>query len=242
MGPGARRLGPFLVGLDDHDAGLFRNYAVPDDAVEPTPDEIDQLGAFFRDHGRVPRLEYLPELCPRLDPLLLEAEFVLERRLPVMTCPHSTSESSRTAGTPQHDGVAVHLAENRRELAAAAEAQNEAYGVAGVSSSDIARLESTVRRGGLVAVAIDLDTGQGVGAGLCAPPHGGVSELAAVGVRASHRRRGIAAAVTALLTREAARAGITDPFLTPAGDDEQRLYQRVGYSPTTTMIHISRPE
>lgn len=45
---------------------------------------------------------------------------------------------------------------------------------------DIARLRSTLDAGGLVAVALDISTGGGVGDGLCAPPHGGVSELAAI--------------------------------------------------------------
>ncbi len=48
----AHRVGPFLVSFDDHDAGLFRNYAVPDDGVDPTPDQVaehcqvDRAGVF----------------------------------------------------------------------------------------------------------------------------------------------------------------------------------------------------
>lgn len=60
MQPGAHRVGSFLVSLDDHDAGLFRNYAVPDDDAVPTGEEVGQLVSFFVDRSRVPRLEYLP--------------------------------------------------------------------------------------------------------------------------------------------------------------------------------------
>ncbi len=87
---------------------------------------------------------------------------------------------------------------------------------------------------------MDGSTGRVVGGGLCAPPHDGVSELAAVGVRASHRRRGVAAALTALLTRSCPSHGIGTPFRTPAGAAEERVYRSVGYRPVTRMLHISR--
>jgi len=73
VGSLAVRVGPFLVSLDDHDAGLFRNYAIPDDGAEPSPDQIAELVAVFADRGRTPRLEYLPGLCPKLEPGLLPA-------------------------------------------------------------------------------------------------------------------------------------------------------------------------
>ena len=137
-------------------------------------------------------------------------------------------------------GVEVRLATSRHDLQLAAEAQNNAYGVA-TTAHDVDRLQSTLDRGGLVAVAVDLVDTCGVGAGLCAPPHGGISELAAIGVRASHRRRGIAAALTSVLTRACPRVGITTPFLTPAGESEGRICRSVGYRDATTMLHISRP-
>lgn len=70
-------------------------------------------------------------------------------------------------------------------------------------------------------------------AALCAPPHGGVSELAAIGVRAAYRRRGIAAALSVLLTRVCSDVGITTPFLTPAGEAEDRIYRSAGYQTVT---------
>lgn len=70
----------------------------------------------------------------------------------------------------------------------------------------------------------------------------GVSELAAVGVRATHRRRGIATAVAAALTRAAPEAVVATPFLMTLGDAENtRVYQRVGYRRAAQMLHISMP-
>jgi ribosomal protein S18 acetylase RimI-like enzyme len=97
--------------------------------------------------------------------------------------------------------IELMLASTDAQLQLVAEAQNEAYGAPEATEHDVARLRGMLDRGGLVALAVDTATGIGIGGGLCTPPHRGVSELAAVGVRAAYRRRGIAAALTGLLTR-----------------------------------------
>lgn len=127
-----------------------------------------------------------------------------------------------------------------------AESQNEAYDAGPAEAHDVARLRGTLDRGGLVALAVTEPVGpagaHGVGGGLVAPPSSGVAELAAVGVRAAYRRRGIARALTALLTRACADVGIVTPFLTPAGRAEERIYRSVGYRSSGEMLHISRPD
>lgn len=235
--PGVRahRVGPFLAGFDDHDPGLFRNYAIPDDDAHPTGSEVTDLIAAFADRGRTPRIEYLPGLCPAVEPALIDAGFVAERRLPVMTCAPSDAVAA-----PVANEIEVRLATTDHQLRQVAEAQNDAYGQPTTTGHDVARLRGTVDGGGLVAVAVDTTTGIAVAGGLCAPPHDGVSELAAIGVRTAYRRRGIAAALTVLLTRAGPDAGITTPFLTPAGEAEERIYRRVGYRHVTQMLHISR--
>ncbi len=79
MASRARGVGPFLVSFDAHDPGPFRNYAVPDDHARPTADEVDRLTASFRDRHRVPRLEYLPDVSPAVEPALRAAGFRPER-------------------------------------------------------------------------------------------------------------------------------------------------------------------
>lgn len=234
-GPRGHRVGPFLASFDDHDAGLFRNYAVPDDGVHPTPDQVAELIAAFTGRDRTPRLEYLPDLCPAVEPALVALGFAPERRLPVMTCPPMDA-----VAPPVNGEIELSLATTDEHLRQVAEAQNEAYGQPETTAHDVARLRRTLDRGGLVALALNTATSRGVGGGLCAPPHGGVSELAAIGVRTPYRRRGIATALTALLTQACPTVGITTPFLTPAGEVEERLYRYVGYRPVTEMLHISR--
>lgn len=65
---------------------VIRNYALPDDA-RPTEAQVAELVAVFTSRSRTPRLEFLPGLCPDVEPGLLAAGFVPERRLTVMSCP-----------------------------------------------------------------------------------------------------------------------------------------------------------
>ncbi|MGH3767169.1 MAG: GNAT family N-acetyltransferase [Pseudonocardiaceae bacterium] len=234
-GQRAHRVGLFLASFDDHDAGVYRNYAVPDDGADPTPEQIAELITAFTDRNRIPRLEYLPELSPAVEPGLIAAGFTPERRLPIMTCRPADAPAS-----PVVAGIELSLATTDEQLRQVAEAQNEAYGQIETTDHDVARLRGTVAGGGLVALARDTTTGRGIGGGLFPPPHDGVSELAAIGVRSPYRRRGIATALTALLTRACGRVGITAPFLTPEDDGVARLYRSVGYRTVTEMLHISR--
>ena len=235
----AQRLGPFLLLLDEHDPGRYFNYAVPDDDLDPVPIEIAGLVAAFRDRSRTPRLEYLPAACPALETALLSAGFTVEARVPILTC----SPDEAVAGEPV--GVEVRLATEEDEIRQVADVQAEAYGQSVVTEHDTARLRRVVDSGGLVALAVEKTSDVAVGAGQLGPPHpsdaGGVSELAAVGVRATHRRRGIAGAVAAALTRSAPDAGVTTPFLMTLGEAEERVYQRVGYRREAEMLHISMP-
>jgi GNAT superfamily N-acetyltransferase len=235
-GPRACRVGPFLAASTVTTPACSATTPSRTTAPTPLPGEIAVLISTFVERGRTPRLEYLPGRCPLVEPALRAAGFVPERRVPVMTCaPHEA------VGQSAPEGIGLALAGTEEQLRQVAEAQNEAYGRPDPTGNDVARLRATVDRGGLAALAADLATGRVVGGGLCAPPHCGVSELAAVGVRPGYRRRGIASALTALLTTACPTVGITSPFLTPAGDAEERIYRRAGYRPVTEMLHISRP-
>lgn len=234
-GARAERTGPFLAAFDAHDANPFRNYAIPDDDAQPTTTEVEDLIAALISRDRLPRLEYLPGTCPAVEPTPVHAGFVPERRLPVMICP-----PAEMAPRPNPEDIEVLLAETAGQLRDAARAQNDAYGQFSTDDNDVARLRGTVESGGLVALARQITTRIIVGAGLCAPPHNGVSELAAIGVREPFRRRGVATALTVFLTQQCPSAGITTPFLTPAGDAEERIYRSAGYRTVTEMLHISR--
>jgi hypothetical protein len=67
-GNGAERVGPLVASFDAHSAHPYRNYAIPDDQACPDAGQVGALIAAFTARGRTPRLEYLPGLCPAVEP------------------------------------------------------------------------------------------------------------------------------------------------------------------------------
>ncbi len=65
--------------------------------------------------------------------------------------------------------------------------------------------------------------------------------IAAIGVIPAYRRRGVAGALCSWLARAAFASGVTVPFLTPAGEPEERIYARAGFTRVGAILHISRP-
>nr|WP_240939812.1 GNAT family N-acetyltransferase [Planosporangium flavigriseum] len=116
-------------------------------------------------------------------------------------------------------------------------AQHEAYDEPEApTGANVAAARQALEAGGLAVLARDTDTGEPAGGGICTPIFDGVGEIAGVGVRPTFRRRGIAGAITAYLTREAHRSGADLTFLMPAGEDEQRIYGRVGFHATDEVV------
>jgi GNAT superfamily N-acetyltransferase len=234
--PGAR-VGPFSVLLDPTTDNVWRNYAVPDAGATPTPAEVAALIDLFEARSRTPRLEYVPADAPAVEAALVSAGFVVDGRPPLMACRPGELTAPATV-----EGIALILATGSHDLLAVAAVQNDAYGdPEPAGPHDVARLAATVSRGGVVVLARDSGTGEPVGAGLCTGPVDGVSELAAVGVRASHRRRGIAAWITALLATAAYERGARLVWLEPAGEREAGVYERVGFTASGYKLWISRP-
>ena len=232
-----QRVGPFSVLFDPASANVWRNYAVPEDGATPDAGDIAALVAWFVAHGRVPRLEYVPAAAPVVEDALRAAGFVVEGRPPLMAC-----RPGEAIETPAVAGVAVTVVTTGDDLQDVAVAQHAAYGEPEPPGpADVARLRATADRGGVVVLARDTGTGEPVGGGLCTGPADGVSELAAVGVIESHRRRGVATAVTALLTRTAHERGARLVWLEPAGEREAALYARVGFRPDGHKLWISLP-
>ncbi|HEX2706207.1 MAG TPA: GNAT family N-acetyltransferase, partial [Candidatus Lustribacter sp.] len=60
-------------------------------------------------------------------------------------------------------------------------------------------------------------------------PCGGVSEVVGVAVLPSWRRRGVAAALTATLTRDALERGIATVFCSAQSEQVARVYEGIGF-------------
>jgi GNAT superfamily N-acetyltransferase len=233
----SEQIGPFLAGFTPHTTSPWLNYAVPVHAARPTPAEVEALIGAFEQRGLLPRLEYLPDTAPQVEPALLAAGFTAEGRPPVLAC---TPADLRPRPAP--DGVGYELATEREVLQQVLMLQHRAYGEpAPPTSHDLDRIVRHVERGGLTGLARDTGSGAVVGAGQTTRAVDGVAELAAVAVAESHRRRGIATGVSAFLTRAAHERGAELVWLEPGGPDEQRVYERIGYRQVGEKLYLSLP-
>jgi ribosomal protein S18 acetylase RimI-like enzyme len=117
----------------------------------------------------------------------------------------------------------------RPELAAA---------TAAVSAASVTDLRERLRSGlTVLAAAYDPEGPLAVGSH---QPVRGVSEIAGVGTLPAARRRGLAAAVTSALVREALEHGVEVVFLSAADEDVARVYRRLGFTPIATAM-IAEP-
>lgn len=232
------RVGPFLATFDARDANPYLSYAIPDDGAQPTGGEVAQLLNTYHERDRLPRLEYLPSVAPAVERALLDGGFTVEAQLPGMVC---TADALKTVPAP--DGIALAVPDEDADWHAMAAAQHAAFGLE-VPEDDPDAPEggrSRLRDGGVALLARDVTNATVVGGGVATVPADGVTEIAGIGVLESHRRRGIAAAVTAELTRRAFAAGVEVAWLTPGNEGAHRVYGRAGYADATTILHVSAP-
>lgn len=231
-GPDSIRVGPFVLTLDPTSDHPYRNYAVPVTDGPITGRAVTDLTDAFRSRGLMPRLEFVTP-APLLEQALQAGGFTVDRRLPVMAV---TPESFQPPAGLAH--VDVGAVVDEPSLLAAAHVQNAAYQVAEATDADMNRLRHLVEAGGRVVLA-RLD-GLLVGSGLSTTPIQGSSEVAAVGVLAKFRRRGVATAVTATLTQDLLARGVA-PFLQAEHAAESALYARLGYVVVAELAFATLP-
>ncbi|HEY3873520.1 MAG TPA: GNAT family N-acetyltransferase [Actinocrinis sp.] len=243
----AVRIGPFIVRYDAGWSSRYANYAVPDRAARPTAADVGALIEHFRGLDRIPRLEFQPADAPAVEPALLAAGFVEEDRAPVMVC-RPGDPAGPAGGTPVPapyiEGIELRATTDDADLRQAAMVQHVAYGEEGeFGEGEIDWLRVTARRGGVVVVATAVGAqGAGaVGAGVCSPLRGGISEMTGVAVAQPWRHRGIGAALAACLTSEAFARGAGTVWLEPANGEVERMYARIGFRTVAEKLNIALP-
>jgi ribosomal protein S18 acetylase RimI-like enzyme len=229
------RVGPFVAGFDAMSQNPAVNYAVPDADAHPSADDVADLVRAFRERGLRPRLEYLPATAPRVREALLAAGFVEEGTYPVMLANPQTF-----ADVPPPPGFQIRAPLVDSEFWQVRRAQNEAFGDGEPGPLEILRLHALIRQGGLSRMAVSR-AGEVAGGGDLTPAHGGIAEVAGIGVREPFRRRGVGQALTAALVRAGFEQGLDRVWLTPAGPAEQRMYERVGFVAGGHALHLSLP-
>jgi ribosomal protein S18 acetylase RimI-like enzyme len=227
------RVGCFVASFDAHSANPFLNYAVPDVGADPDETAITALAEAFARRARMPRLEYIEATAPLVAPRLVAAGFAIDACLPIMIC------GEPSCVRPPAEGTHVALASDDTDIVQAAETVAAAFGSDASHPDGLRRL---VAQGGVLAIARDSDSEMIVGAGVARPICDGVTELAGIGVVPAFRRRGIAGAMTSLLAREAFERGAALAWLSPGGEEAERIYARAGFVPASEQLHISRKD
>lgn len=229
-----QRIGPFLGTFGRHSSGPYLNYAVPDDRSEPTAGEIAAFVHAYERRRLRPRVELMPVLAPDAVVALAESGFRSEGTFSLMAC---TIQSLREVAQPE--GTEVVMVEDDQQCKTMLEIRHEAFGEPGrVTDADVARARSTVDNGGVAAVVRHSTSGEAVASGACLVPYDKVTELTSIGVRPAWRRKGVGAAITATLARAALIGGSEIVYLTPAHDEGERLYERVGFVRVGDSLHL----
>jgi ribosomal protein S18 acetylase RimI-like enzyme len=195
--------------------------------------------------------EWVAEVTPTLAPAARDAGLHVHEH-PLLALDR---ESWRPAAPPA--GVTVRLAgPDDPDLALLRSVASLAFGEPGTavgttgrrelldaagSVSRLAVLEVRDRLAGdllVLAAAYDAEGPLAVGSH---QPVGAVTEVAGVGTLPSARRRGLAAAVTSELVRDALDRGVELVFLSAQDEDVARLYRRLGFRQLATAMIAEPP-
>ncbi len=228
-------IGPFHAHFNPASAGEGSNYAIPADGTEPTDADVAALVAAFERRDRRPRLEFLPATSPTCEAVLERAGFEIELRTVVMTC-----RPGELVVPPPTPGLTLHVVGPDADddtLTATLAVQAAAFGDAGVTPERIALARRWLDRWTTVLARVD---GEPAGVGMSLDVHGATTELVGIATSAAFRRRGVAGAVTAELTRRVHARGAECVFLTPGDAGAGRVYARAGFTAADEMLHIRR--
>jgi GNAT superfamily N-acetyltransferase len=220
---------PF-TGLLMPGAAGFMSYAVaekPGQPVRELGDSLDILRAAFAPIE--PRFELIDEACPGAVEALLAAGLTATGRYPLLTL-----ETENLIIPKSPPGVTVHVAESKEDAIDAQRVASEAFD----SPMDgDPPAPGDPRDGGCVVARMD---GEVVATAFWTSVADGVSEIAGVATSPGHRNRGLGTLVTAEAVRAAVElAGVRLAWLTPGHDGADRIYRRVGFTPTAHAVHLS---
>ena len=241
-------IGPFTLFVS---TGSFPFYGRPR-LGQPgaiTPADVEALVARQRAVGQPEAIEWVVETTPSLSAAARAAGMaVLELPLLVLGSPVAVS----TPPGIQVRRIDAHEPDLERIMAVAMVAfghAGTATGFAGprerdeladASTTDRSLLRQRIADGKVVmAVAEDEDGPLASGAH---QPMDGVTEVVGVATLPSVRRRGLGAAVAAVLVDDAVGRGLDLVFLSAASDDVARIYERLGFRRAATAGIASRPD
>lgn len=228
-------LAPFTLFFHPTDSLKYFNYAIPDRPCGAGLSGIlSTLRHEYHRRQRTARFEFFEAFAPVLPAALRANGFKEEGRQWGMIC---TSQTLQVV--PAVPGCSMVELGPDSSLTDARDfmlVQREAFSPEETSAptdADVLRAQrSFARRPGFLARLGD----EPVGAAAFSQPIDGVTEVTGIATRAAYRRRGIAAALTALAVTSALRRGVQTVCLVAEDERAGRVYQRVGFRPFSIML------
>ena len=185
----------------------------------------------------VPRsLEWVHETTPSLEQAARDAGMSVARCpllvLDTLTAPAAPAGRVRVVDADDPDlaaiRAAIHVGFGAAGTARGPQSVAERDAAAASASTSLDTTREAIRAERSVQVGAFDDTDWPVGGG-SHNPRGDVSEIVGVAVLPAHRRRGLAAAVTALLATDAAERGVRTVFCSAESADVARIYEGIGF-------------
>ncbi len=228
---------PFTLYFHPSDALPYLNYAIPDaaDAAgRPLAAPLARLKAEFGIRRRRPRFEFVEAAFPGLG-VALEAEgFVREARPQLMIC-----RAEDVRDVPGPPGLAIETLDANAPLDAFREMlllQRRAFGLPNADA--VSEQDARWLRDGLGAglVFVGRVGRMPVSASMFLDPQDGLTELVGICTLPSHRRRGLAGALTHAALRSAFARGVFVAFLSAADARAGRVYEAAGFAPFGNVL------
>lgn len=213
--------------------------AIPDEAQSYTPDDINRMCSAFVERGRLPCVQYLDTFAPGLTITLQLGvpDFEETVRLPVMYC---------TAGMldypPDVPEVSIRMSSSESPLDEVKDGWN--VNSRGFDKDNIPATDAVAEafRQTLVTSRsfVAYFQGEPAAAGMFAEIRDGITELVGITTLPEFRRQGIAATLTANMTRAAFDSGVEVVFLIAANDTAERVYERLGFRKVAKLLEYEQ--
>lgn len=199
---------------------------------------LPQVDSFFARRRRMPRIQFLDGQCPGLEENLTDAGYVLDEKFPLLGCEPCalrmpTPTVPMTVTTVNADSPDDLVAENW-----VLNTEGFTGRAATATDNDVAFYRRVLGRGRAFSAYVD---GVGVGAGMFHEPLMRVSEIAGITTLPAYRGKGIASALTALVTAAAFDAGVSLAWLVAASPEASRIYLRLGYEFYGHLVTLIKP-
>lgn len=238
-------IGPFTCFFNADDDAPWSNYAMPDrPESRDLSESIAQVVDCFEHWHRQPRFEFLADYAPSLADALESAGFVQADSNVLSACSAETLVPARTV-----EGLAIEEVAVEADAEAPIERLQDFVTVQGRAFAGDDRPRATREeaekfrdRFSTVRIFLGCLNGTPIGAGSLTMAHDGLAEVAGIATLSAYRRRGVAAAMTEHIAREAFASGISALFLTAADEGAARVYCRVGFQPQGRALTYSYPQ